>query len=83
LSARTLLYENGFKGEGAEFKAKGREAGQAETALNSPGREGSHGRLTLNGKATTVKDLRKEIGPNLLKAMCAQLGLKVKEVENA
>jgi hypothetical protein len=30
-----------------------------------------------------VKDLRKEIGPGLLKAMCAQLGLKVKEVENA
>jgi predicted RNA binding protein YcfA (HicA-like mRNA interferase family) len=38
--------------------------------------KGSHATLYYGGRKTTVKDRRKEIGPGLLAAMLAQLGLK-------
>jgi len=37
--------------------------------------KGSHGQLLFGERLTTVKDLKKEIGPGLLHAMLAQLGL--------
>jgi mRNA interferase HicA len=37
--------------------------------------KGSHGPLLFGNRLTTVKDLRKEIGPGLLNAMRTQLGL--------
>jgi mRNA interferase HicA len=37
---------------------------------------GSHGTLYLGARFTVVKDLKKEIGPGLLSAMCKQLGIR-------
>lgn len=37
--------------------------------------KGSHGLLLLGDRLTTIKDLKKEIGPGLLHDMLAQLGL--------
>lgn len=36
---------------------------------------GSHGTLYLDTRFTVVKDLKKEIGRGLLRAMCKDLGL--------
>ncbi|MEP6716356.1 MAG: type II toxin-antitoxin system HicA family toxin [Terriglobia bacterium] len=45
--------------------------------------KGSHGRLRLGDKSTTLKDLRKEVGKGLLNEMCKQLGVTAEEVNNA
>lgn len=37
--------------------------------------KGSHGRLFLGQKFTTIKDRKKEIGPGLLRAMLRQLDI--------
>ncbi len=44
-----------------------------------PGK-GSHGRLYVNGKSTTMKDRKKEIAPGLLNGMLKQLGLTKKDI---
>jgi mRNA interferase HicA len=46
----------------------------------SPGK-GSHGALYYGGRRTTLKDLRKEIGPGLLRDMLVQLGLTRRDLE--
>lgn len=38
--------------------------------------KGSHGQLLFGDRLTTIKDLRKEIGPGLLGDMLKQLGIK-------
>jgi len=43
--------------------------------------KGSHGRLFLGEKFTTLKDLKKEIGPGLLGAMCFQLGIRKEDLK--
>jgi hypothetical protein len=43
--------------------------------------KGSHGRLYYGARFTTLKDRRKEIGPGLLNAMLAQLGLNKADLE--
>jgi mRNA interferase HicA len=43
--------------------------------------KGSHGRLYYGTRFTTMKDRRKEIGPGLLNAMLAQLGLTKADLE--
>jgi mRNA interferase HicA len=42
--------------------------------------KGSHGQLLFGDKLTTVKDLKKEIGPGLLNDMLKQLGLTKQDV---
>ena len=37
--------------------------------------KGSHGQLLFGDRLTTIKDLKKEIGPGLLRDMLTQLGL--------
>ncbi|MPZ11457.1 MAG: hypothetical protein GEU89_14795 [Kiloniellaceae bacterium] len=37
--------------------------------------KGSHGRLYVGGRFTTVKDRKKEIGPSLLAKMLRDLGI--------
>ena len=37
---------------------------------------GSHGTLYLGDRFTVVKDLKKELGPGLLAAMCKQLDIR-------
>ncbi|MGH8510151.1 MAG: type II toxin-antitoxin system HicA family toxin [Gammaproteobacteria bacterium] len=63
---------------GTEFIRRVRKLGKArgipvrfETRLG----KGSHGRLFYGGRFTTVKDRKKDIGPGLVHAMLAQLGL--------
>jgi mRNA interferase HicA len=43
--------------------------------------KGSHGRLYFGNQFTTLKDRKKEIGPGLLNAMLAQLGLTKADLE--
>ncbi|MBZ0228843.1 MAG: type II toxin-antitoxin system HicA family toxin [Bauldia sp.] len=43
--------------------------------------KGSHGRLYYGDRFTTLKDLKKEIGPGLLRAMLDQLGLSKDDLE--
>ncbi len=42
--------------------------------------KGSHGQLLFGDKLTTIKDLKKEIGPGLLHDMLKQLGLKMDDL---
>jgi mRNA interferase HicA len=42
--------------------------------------KGSHGRLYFGTAFTTLKDRKKEIGPGLLKSMCADLGIDPEEL---
>jgi len=44
--------------------------------------KGSHGTLTLAGRSTTLKDLKKEVGPGLLKSMCDDLGITTKDLND-
>lgn len=41
---------------------------------------GSHGTLYVGSRLTVVKNLKKEIGPNLLGDMCRQLGIAKKDL---
>jgi predicted RNA binding protein YcfA (HicA-like mRNA interferase family) len=41
----------------------------------SPARAGSHGRLYVGDRFTTIKDRKKEIGPGLLAKMLRDLGI--------
>lgn len=41
---------------------------------------GSHGTLYLGDGFTVVKDLKKELGPGLLSAMCKQLGIRREDI---
>lgn len=41
---------------------------------------GSHGTLYLGKRFTVVKDLKKEIGPGLLAAMCKQLEIRKEDL---
>ena len=41
---------------------------------------GSHGTLYFGKRFTVVKDLKKEIGPGLLAAMCKQLGIRKEDL---
>ena len=38
--------------------------------------KGSHGTVFFGDASTTLKDLKKEIGPGLLGSMCRDLGIK-------
>jgi len=49
---------------------------QFEAALG----KGSHGRVWLADRSTTMKDLKNELGPGLLRALCRDLGIDPKEL---
>jgi mRNA interferase HicA len=70
---------------GHEFERKirrlGRNRGAAVSFDRGPGK-GSHGRLYYGDRFTTLKDRKKEIGPNLLSAMLQQLGLTRRDLED-
>jgi hypothetical protein len=42
--------------------------------------KGSHGRLYLGGRFSTIKDLRKELPEGLLNDMCHQLGIDKRDL---
>lgn len=63
---------------GREFLRRLRRLGKANgVAVRYDGRpgKGSHGRIYYGTAFTTIKDLRKEIGPGLLSKMLSDLGL--------
>lgn len=69
--------------KGSEFLRKLRAiAKRRELDLRfAPARgKGSHGTVYLGATSTTLKDLKKEIGPGLLHAMCKDLGVDPKEL---
>jgi mRNA interferase HicA len=43
--------------------------------------KGSHATLRFAGRKTTLKDLKKEIGPGLLRAMPNDIGLTLRDLE--
>jgi len=70
---------------GSEFERKVRALGRKRGVVVSFDRgrgKGSHGRLYYGERFTTLKDRKKEIGPGLLNAMLAQLGLTRTDLEN-
>lgn len=72
--------------KGSEFKRKVERLAKARKLSMGwdPGHgKGSHGRLTLADRVTTVKDLKKEIGKGLLKEMCKQLGITPEDLDHA
>jgi len=44
--------------------------------------KGSHGTIVLGSGSTTLKDLKKELGIGLLKSMCADLGITLKDLND-
>ena len=42
--------------------------------------KGSHGRIYFGSMYTAAKDLKKEIGPGLLRKMCKDLGVDPREL---
>jgi mRNA interferase HicA len=42
--------------------------------------KGSHGLISYGSRSTTIPDLRHELGPGLLRALCRQLGIEVDEL---
>ena len=74
------------EGNGSEFirkvdkLAKSRELA---TRWDPSHGKGSHGRLILGTRITTIKDRKKELGKGLLNEMCKQLGITAEEIRNA
>jgi hypothetical protein len=69
---------------GNEFERKIRKLGRTRRVVIIFDRghgKGSHGRLYYGSRFTTLKDRKKEIGPGLLSAMLAQLGLTKADLE--
>lgn len=70
--------------KGAEFLRRLRVLARARGATISFDKKhgkGSHGTLNFGGRRTTLKDLKKEIGIGLLKAMLSDLGLTKDEFD--
>jgi mRNA interferase HicA len=69
----------------AEFKRKVWKLGKSRgiaLAWDKAHGKGSHGTLSFGDKSTTLKDLKKELGIGLLKAMCDDLGITVEELRD-
>lgn len=68
---------------GAEFVRHLRRLGRKQRVAVRivPGSgKGSHGRIFYGARSTTIPDLKHELGPGLLRALCKQLGIEVKEL---
>jgi predicted RNA binding protein YcfA (HicA-like mRNA interferase family) len=82
VETRTEVFDTqGVKG--SEFLRRVKAAAQRKKLPYEWVRErgvGSHGTLYLGGRFTVVKDLKKELGPGLLSAMCKQLGVRKEDL---
>jgi hypothetical protein len=68
---------------GAEFVRRLRRLGRRRrVAVRIVPRsgKGSHGRIFYGARSTTIPDLKHELGPGLLQALCRQLEIEVKEL---
>lgn len=69
---------------GAEFLRRLKATGKArgiEVSYEKERGKGSHGMLYYGGRRTTVKDLKKELGPGLFRVMLKQLGLTAADIQ--
>ena len=69
--------------KGSEFllKAKRYAATRQLSHRWAPARgAGSHGTVYIGEQMTVVKDLKKELGPGLFRAMCRDLGIDPREL---
>ncbi len=69
---------------GAELERRIRRLGRRRgvpVSFDRGSGKGSHGRLYYGDRFTTMKDRGKQIGPGLLSAMLAQLGLTRAELD--
>jgi mRNA interferase HicA len=69
--------------DGNEFLRRVRDAGSAKglpVTVDYAAGKGSHARLHVGDRVTTLKDRKKEIGPGLLLAMLKQLGLTKRDI---
>lgn len=57
------------------------KAREVEVIIDRRQGKGSHATLRFDGRKTTLKDLRKEIGTGLLRAMLDDLGLTPRDLE--
>ena len=82
VAGRTEVFDN-TDVRGAEFlrrvKSLARRKGPRYQWTPERG-VGSHGTLYLGGRFAVVKDLKKELGPGLLSAMCKQLGIRKEDL---
>jgi hypothetical protein len=84
LAIRTYLCES-ISMRGDEFERRIRKLGRARRVVvtfDAGHGKGSYGRLYFGARFTTLKDRRKEIGPDLLNAMLAQPGLTKQDLED-
>lgn len=63
-----------------KLKALGRRKGFT-VAYDARRGKGSHGQILYGNKGTTIKDLRKELGVGLIRAMLKQLDIDPSEFE--
>jgi mRNA interferase HicA len=69
---------------GNEFLRRLRRLGRGrgvEVRIDQRHGKGSHSTLFYGNRKTTLKDLRKEIGPGLLHRMLVELGLTRSDIE--
>lgn len=70
---------------GSEFirrlRRLGRKRGIAVSHDAGHGK-GSHGRIFYGTRSTTIPDLRHELGPGLLRALCRQPGVDADELRS-
>jgi mRNA interferase HicA len=57
------------------------KARQVEVTVDRRQGKGSHATLRFAGRKTTLKDLKKEIGPGLLRAMLNDIGLTPRDLD--
>ena len=68
---------------GREFVARVRRLGRRRgvaVVFDPEQGKGSHGMLRYGTRATTVPDLRRNLKPGLVHAMCRQLGIELDEL---
>jgi predicted RNA binding protein YcfA (HicA-like mRNA interferase family) len=63
-----------------KLKKLGKDQGQSVEYIVHRGK-GSHGTVYYGNRFCIIKDLKKEIGPGLLLAMCKQLNIEVRNLD--
>ena len=61
---------------GAEFLRRLRRLGRGRgmaVRIDPEHGKGSHGRIYYGSRSTTIPDLKRELGPGLLRALCREL----------
>jgi mRNA interferase HicA len=76
-----ILAEPGYTAGGNELLGRLAKARGVELLIDRRHGKGSHSTLRFGGRKTTLKDLKKEIGPGLLKAVLNDIGLTPRDLD--